>query len=742
MKRPSKTTTVPFSHQRNTHSESIWGRIWISTEKEKDLQNAKLTFAYRVASDGTGIQYVGLMYVITNLYKAFERLLEHKLIEFAATRHNQSAKFSLVKLIIAPLELHQRLKSNGSCPEKKERQRSWAQFLLFSEKGGATNRKRSRFNHISILIRYYYEGIPVILEVQRSSKLEVEKEALRRQELEDMAKMEDKEVIKVLVRCLVGCLVMSWRCLSIDYDEVFVPVARNEAIRLFLAYASFKDFVVYQMDVKRDFLYASRAWYETLSTYLLDDGFQRGMIDKTLFIKRDKSDILLVQVYVDDIIFWSIKKEMCTEFEKMMHKKFQMSTMGELTFFVGLQTASTPMETHKTFLKDEKGEDVDEHLYRSMIGSLMYLTSSRPDIMFATTTKAKNINEEAQLHAKVDGKKVIISKASTRRDLRSRKTKRKDTELPQTSMPTEHVVDEAVNEEMDDSLKRATTTATSLDAKQDRGNIRINTPRSGEDSLKLTELMELCTHLQQRVFDLETTNTSQAQEITSLKKRVKRLEKKRRSRTHGLKRLYKVILSARVESFVDEESLGDEDASKQGRISDINDNQDIYLVNVYRDEDIFVADKEVSAIEEVNVASITTPVSTAATTPTISMDEITLAKAMIEIKTSRPKAKGIVMQEPSETSTPTPIAKVDVLYQLAERLQAEKQEQLTAAKKAKLFMEFMKKRRKFFAAKRTVEKRHKPPTKSQQRSIMSTYLKNIDRWKPRALKNKSFAKIK
>ncbi|GJT97014.1 putative ribonuclease H-like domain-containing protein, partial [Tanacetum coccineum] len=160
---------------------------------------------------------------------------------------------------------------------------------------------------------------------------------------------------------------------GIDYDEVFAPVAIIKAIRLFLAYASFKDFVVYQMDVKSAFLYgkieeevyvfqppgfedldfpdsvykvekslyglhqAPRAWYETLSTYLLDNGFQRGKINNTLFIKRDKSNILLVKVYVDDIIFGSTRKKMCTEFEKMMHKKFQMSSMGELTFFLGLQ---------------------------------------------------------------------------------------------------------------------------------------------------------------------------------------------------------------------------------------------------------------------------------------------------------------------------------------------------------------------------------------------------------------------
>ncbi|GKA98633.1 putative ribonuclease H-like domain-containing protein [Tanacetum coccineum] len=163
---------------------------------------------------------------------------------------------------------------------------------------------------------------------------------------------------------------------------------------------------------------APGAWYGTLSTYLLDNGFQRGQIDKILFIKRVKSDILLVQVYVDDIIFGSTKKELCIEFEKLMHKKFQMSSIGKLTFFLGLQvtqkddgifisqdkyvdeilkklgfstmkTASTPMETSKPLMNDENAEDVDVHLYRLMIGSLMYLTSSRPDIMFVVCACAR-----------------------------------------------------------------------------------------------------------------------------------------------------------------------------------------------------------------------------------------------------------------------------------------------------------------------------------------------------------------
>nr|GEV30150.1 hypothetical protein [Tanacetum cinerariifolium] len=118
---------------------------------------------------------------------------------------------------------------------------------------------------------------------------------------------------------------------------------------------------------------APRAWYETLSTYLLKNRFRRGIIDKTFFIKKEKCDILLVQVYIDDIIFGSTKKSLCTEFEGLMHKKFQMSSM--------IKTTSTLIETNKALLNDEEAEDVDVHLYRSMIGSLMYLTASRRDIM-------------------------------------------------------------------------------------------------------------------------------------------------------------------------------------------------------------------------------------------------------------------------------------------------------------------------------------------------------------------------
>ncbi|GKB01616.1 putative ribonuclease H-like domain-containing protein [Tanacetum coccineum] len=206
---------------------------------------------------------------------------------------------------------------------------------------------------------------------------------------------------------------------GVDYDEVFAPVARIEAIRLFLAFASFMGFIVYQVDVKSasnldlfkeppgfedpahphkvyrvvKALYglhqAPRAWYERLSTFLLKHGYRRGAIDKTLFIKKNGRDIMLVHVYVDDIIFGSTKSSMVKDFEELMQKEFKMSSMGELTFFLGLQPASTLIEAHKSLGKDDEGEDVDVHLYRSMIGCLMYLTASRPDIMFAVCLCAR-----------------------------------------------------------------------------------------------------------------------------------------------------------------------------------------------------------------------------------------------------------------------------------------------------------------------------------------------------------------
>ncbi|GJZ16862.1 putative ribonuclease H-like domain-containing protein [Tanacetum coccineum] len=551
---------------------------------------------------------------------------------------------------------------------------------------------------------------------------------------------------------------------------------------------------------------APRAWYETLSTYLLDNEFQRGKIDKTLFIKRYKGDILLVQVYVDDIIFGSTKKE---DQKRMAYYLVKINMLvNSKEIWTDIKTASTPIETQKPLLKDEDGEEVDVHLHRSMIGSLMYLTSSRLDIMFAvcacaryqvnpkvshihavkrifrylkgqsklglwypkdfpfdlvaytdsdytgasldrksttgvllvilntaeflllvilntaeflllvilntaeflllvilntagkakksvrlygikterviwhnlllllevnaarhnlllllevnaarhnlllllkvnaarhklttqflTTAKVKTINGEVQIQALVDGKNFIITELIVTRYL----------QLEDVEGADYNVADEAVYKELDDSLVRAATTASSLEAEQDSSNINktrskatlnkpnphgtgsgVNTPRSGKDSMKLKELMEFYTKLQQRVLDVENTKTTQAQEITSLKLRVGR--------------------SARVVSS-DEASWGDqENASKQGRkINDINKDAEITLVDETQGRygDNLMFDTSDLAGEEVFVAEQGVPDS--------KKDDV-VSIAGVATTVTKPKVKGIVFKEPVESTKTT-----------------------------------------------------------------------------------------
>nr|GEZ04683.1 ribonuclease H-like domain, reverse transcriptase, RNA-dependent DNA polymerase [Tanacetum cinerariifolium] len=237
---------------------------------------------------------------------------------------------------------------------------------------------------------------------------------------------------------------------------------------------------------------APRAWYKTLLTCLLDNGFQRGKIDKTLFIKRHKGDILLVQVYVDDIIFGSTKKELCIAFEKLMHEKFQMSSMGEFTFFLGLQVKQkmdgtfisqdiyvakilkkfrifkylrgqpklgiwypkdSPFDLVAYTDSDYAGASLDRKFTTGAKKSVRLMMEKlfRMELelmMFWYTAMAKTINGEAHLHAKVDRKKIIVTESSVRRDLR---------------LADEE--DEAIHKELGDRLVRAATIASSLEAK-------------------------------------------------------------------------------------------------------------------------------------------------------------------------------------------------------------------------------------------------------------------------------------
>ncbi|GJY89649.1 hypothetical protein Tco_0504845 [Tanacetum coccineum] len=361
----------------------------------------------------------------------------------------------------------------------------------------------------------------------------------------------------------------------------------------------------------------------------------------------------------------------------------------------------------------------------------------------------------------------------------------------------DNVADEAVNEEMDDNLERAATTATSLDAEQDRGNIvktqskaTLNEPSSPGTSSGSGPRRQKT--MGDTIAQTRFENVSKLSNDPLL------------AREFGSSR--------RVESSEDE-GLGEEDASKQGRIADIDANKDIYLVNVHTDEDMFgvndldgdevIVDnvdvvktaeetrsmveevtaiiekaKLVSAAEEiVNVAATTVsitntiPVSDAATTTTrtvIPDDEITLAKALAELKSAKPPTQGIAFKNPRASTYTNSFftttitgqgsgqgldeelafklqaeeeeerlarekaqqieeaniawddvqAKIEADYQLAQRLQAQEQEELTAEEKARLLVQFLEQRRKYFAAKRVEEKMSRPPTRSQQRSIM------------------------
>nr|GEX85390.1 hypothetical protein [Tanacetum cinerariifolium] len=196
---------------------------------------------------------------------------------------------------------------------------------------------------------------------------------------------------------------------GIDYEEVFAPVARIDAIRLFLAYTSFMGFIVYQMDVKSVFLYGT---IDEEVYVMQPPGFQDPEFPDIVY-KVEKAMYGLHQA--PRAWYGTFSKE----FEALMHDKFQMSAMGELTFFLGLQilqkkddiflsqdkyvgdilkkfgysdvrSANTPMDKENPWGKDRPGKDVKLHLYRSMIGSLMCLTASRPDIMFAVCACARH----------------------------------------------------------------------------------------------------------------------------------------------------------------------------------------------------------------------------------------------------------------------------------------------------------------------------------------------------------------
>nr|GEU38617.1 hypothetical protein [Tanacetum cinerariifolium] len=454
------------------------------------------------------------------------------------------------------------------------------------------------------------------------------------------------------------------------------------------------DFMVYQMDVKSAFLYGKIEEEVYVCQPL---GFEDPDFPNRVYkVKKHCMDyikLLEIEFYERTYILLGLQVKQKNDGIFICQDKYVGEILKNFKF-TEVKNASTPIETQKPLLKDEDGEEVDVHIYRLMIGSLMYLTSSRLDIMFVvcayaryyvnpnvshlhdvkrifsdyagasldrkstiggcqylrcrliswqckkqtvvvnstteaehflSTAMAKTINGEAQIHAQVDGKEIIITESSVRRDLR--------------------LADE-----------------------------------KGFDCLTNSTIFE----------NLELMGCQEAMGDTIAQTRFKNVSK-----------LSNDSLLAR-----DKPSLG-EDASKQGwKINDIDADEDITLVNDQDDVKMFdvndlhgkevfvkkeVVDKEVSNASEVNAASIATT--------------------------------------------------IDADYRLSQRLQTKEQEDLTIKEKATLFKELLEKRRNHFAAKAAEEKRNKPPTQAQQRKIMYTYLKNVEGKKLKDLNNKSFDSI-
>ncbi|GJW58364.1 putative ribonuclease H-like domain-containing protein, partial [Tanacetum coccineum] len=635
---------------------------------------------------------------------------------------------------------------------------------------------------------------------------------------------------------------------GIDYDEVFAPVARIEAIRLFLAFASFMGFIVYQMDVKSAFLYGTideevyvsqppgfvdpdhptkvykvvkalyglhqaekeyldpdplhplhpqtavprvclvslssfskdstldsslegqkgyhaspRAWYATLSTFLEKHGYRRGTIDKTLFIKKDKKDIILVQIYVDDIIFGSIKKSWSDEFEVLMKGRFQMSAMGELTFFLGLQvkqsqegifisqdkyvveilrkfdfnsvtSAITPMETKAHLAQDKGSPDVDLHLYRSMIGCLMYLTASRPDIMYAVCACSR-----FQVT-----KGVLIS-------MRVKRIFKFILELVRKDVAGSNW-----------TLKGQACVTCLIGCGLVVNNVLWSTCYLLRSSARFAELVDFlavknCESVrrQLQLADASGINMLQNEEIFAGLQNIgmeSRVESFRRGMNDIKQTLWNINPKVDKEGQEARTKLRQTEEDMRRLKQRTNKSSSLeaaqILLNVvlkgYFEEP---AERPVNtASTAVNTGSTPSAQVTTGSTPTAQVNTGSTPSAELNTgekeRVQRREGKAPMTEEDLQAEDQaSKKSREQELQELAEKIQQEEREQYSIEDRAKFLHDTIAAQRKFLAEQRYAAIRNKPPTISQLRNQMITYLKHVANKKHAELKSKSFEEI-
>nr|GEY76231.1 hypothetical protein [Tanacetum cinerariifolium] len=490
---------------------------------------------------------------------------------------------------------------------------------------------------------------------------------------------------------------------GIDYDEVFAPVSRIEAIRLFLAYDSFKNFVVYQMDFKSAFLY--------------------GRIEEEVYVYQPpgfEDPNFPDKVYKVEKALYGLHQAPRACKERVEQDKYVAEVLKKFDF-VNVKTASTPMESNKPLIKDKEAKDVDVHLYRSMIGSLMYLTASRPDITFAVCACASLDRKSTTEGCQFLGKRLISWQC------------KKQTIVANSITEAEYVAAANCCGQKTQKSKRKQRKEAEISHDESKDKDHVPTPfsdplPSGEDSSILNELMG------------------------------KMIEE----------------IDQNAEIALDDETQGRINNDEMFGVDDLGGEEVVMdsAVKLSIKPKVVVQEQEMSTTIPAAGTTVTTVVPTLrakcivfheqkqSQIPTVSSLKDKGKAKMIEpekylMRVNEEYARKLQAEEQeaarlsraqqdkeANNSWDNMQAMMDADGLLAEKLQAREREEFYEVQKVRLLVKLIEKIKKHFTAMRAQKKRNKPPTKTQMKSQMSTYLKHMGGYKQSHLKGRSFDEIK